>query len=85
MVPQKASGRGSRVEGRGSGVGSGRGSYTTLQLVNIGVATFFFFKPGLKLDEKSIENGLEGQKCSVGCLLWGGYHHPNSITMVTIL
>ena len=70
MVPQKASGR----------VGSGVGSYTTLQLVNIGigVATFFFFlKPGVKLDEKSIENGLEGQKFLVVCLIWGGCHHPN--------
>ena len=25
----------------------------------------FLFEPGLKLDEKSIENGLEGQKCLV--------------------
>ena len=32
-----------------------------------------FFEPGLKLDEKSIENGLEGQKCSVGCIL---FHFP---------
>ena len=32
---------------------------------------FFFFESGLKLDEKSIENGLEGQKCSVGGLFWG--------------
>ena len=43
----------------------------------IGVATFFFFffffEPGLKLDEKSIENGLEGQKCSVGGLFWGSF------------
>ena len=41
----------------------------------IGVATFFF-KSGLKLDEKSIENGLEGQKFLVVCLFWGGCHHP---------
>ena len=50
----------------------------------IGVATFFFFffffffcirvKIG---DEKSIENGLEGQKFLVVCLFWGGCHHPN--------
>ena len=45
------------------GVGVG-GSYTTLQ-------------PGVKLDEKSIENGLEGQKLLVVCLFWGGCHHPN--------
>ena len=43
----------------------------------IGVATFFFFfffflESGLKLDEKSIENGLEGQKFLVVCLSWGG-------------
>ena len=49
----------------------------------IGVATFFFlfffffFVSGLKLDEKSIENGLEGQKFLVVCLFWGGCHHPN--------
>ena len=47
----------------------------------IGVATFFFFfffffEPGLKLDEKSIENGLEGQKCSVGGLFWGWLPPP---------
>ena len=38
---------------------------------------FFFFEPGLKLDEKSIENGLEGQKFLVVCLFCGGCHHPN--------
>ena len=47
----------------------------------IGVATFFFFffffESGLKLDEKSIENGLEGQKFLVVFLFWGGCHHPN--------
>ena len=37
---------------------------------------FFFFEPGLKLDEKSIENGLEGQKCSVGGLFWGWLPPP---------
>ena len=58
-----------RVEGRGLWVG-GRGSglgvvYHTSTGQYIGVATFFFlFEPGvkLKLDKKSIENGLEGQK-----------------------
>ena len=40
---------------------------------------FFFFEPGVKLDEKSIENGLEGQKFLVVCLFWGGCHHPNII------
>ena len=29
------------------------------------------------MDEKSIENGLEGQKFLVVCLFWGGCHHPN--------
>ena len=38
---------------------------------------FFFFESGLKLDEKSIENSLEGQKFLVVCLFWGGCHHPN--------
>ena len=45
----------------------------------IGVATFFFFfflESGLKFDEKSIENGLEGQKCSVGGLFWGWLPPP---------
>ena len=46
----------------------------------IGVATFFFsfffLEPGLKLDEKSIENGLEGQKYSVGGLFWGWLPPP---------
>ena len=37
---------------------------------------FFLLEPGLKLDEKSIENGLEGQKCSVGCLFWGWLPPP---------
>ena len=37
----------------------------------------FFFGTGVKLDEKSIENGLEGQKFLVVCLFWGGCHHPN--------
>ena len=37
---------------------------------------FFFFESGLKLDEKSIENGLEGQKCSVGGLFWGWLPPP---------
>ena len=40
---------------------------------------FFFFEPGVKLDEKSIENGLEGQKFLVVCLFWGGCHHPNKV------
>ena len=31
----------------------------------------------VKLDKKSIENGLEGQKFLVVCLFWGGCHHPN--------
>ena len=47
------------------------------------VATFF--EPGSKLDEKSIENGLECQKCSVGRLFWGGYHRPNSEFHLLIL
>ena len=45
---------------------------------------FFFFVSGLKLDEKSIENGLEGQKFLVVCLFWGGCHHPNRGTGCTL-
>ena len=64
------------------GVG-GRGGvvYHTSTGQYLGVATFFFlffFEPGLKLDEKSIENGLESQKFLVVCLFWGGCHHPNN-------
>ena len=44
---------------------------------------FFFFESGLKLDEKSIENGLEGQKFLVVCLFWGGCHHPNDLDLKT--
>ena len=70
--------------GGGGGVGGRRGGgvvYHTSTGQYIGVATFFFFfflfEPGVKLDEKSIENGLEGQKFLVVCLFWGGCHHPN--------
>ena len=66
VVPQKASGRG-RVGGR---IPHFHWS------IYIGVATFFL-EPGVKLDEKSIENGLEVQKFLVVCLFWGGCHHPN--------
>ena len=37
----------------------------------IGVATFFFLEPGVKLDEKSIENGLEVQKFFWLCVFSG--------------
>ena len=79
VVPQKASGGGGGGRSRGGGgvVGGGGGSYTTLQLVNIWGWQLFFFESGLKLDENSIENGLEGQKFLVVCLFWGGCHHPN--------
>ena len=76
MVPQKASGEGV------VGGGGGRVVYHTSTGQYIGVATFFFFffffffVSGLKLDEKSIENGLEGQKCSVGGLFWGWLPPP---------
>ena len=67
---------GGRVIGGGGAV-----VYHTSTGQYIGVATFFFFffffESGLKLDEKSIENGLEGQKFLVVCLSWGGCHHPN--------
>ena len=71
------------VGGVGGGGGSGVGGvvYHTSTGQYIGVATFFFFfffffESGLKLDEKSIENGLEGQKCSVGGLFWGWLPPP---------
>ena len=67
-------GSGGRVGGVGGVV------YHTSTGQYIGVATFFFFffflESGLKLDEKSIENGLEGQKCSVGGLFWGWLPPP---------
>ena len=63
VVPQKA--------------GGGGVVYHTSTGQYIGVATFFL-ESGLKLDEKSIENGLEGHKFLVVCLFWGGCHHPNS-------
>ena len=69
----------------GGGVEGGGGSvYHTSTGQYIGVATFFFFffVSGLKLDEKSIENGLEGQKFLVVCLFWGGCHHPNILQQV---
>ena len=65
VVPQKASG--------GSGRG-GRIPHFNWSIYRGG--NFFFFEYGLKLDENSIENGLEGQKCSVGCLFWGWLPPP---------
>ena len=73
--PKSVGGGGGRRGGGGGGV-----VYHTSTGQYIGVATFFFFfffQPGVKLDEKSIENGLEGQKFLVVCLFWGGCHHPN--------
>ena len=63
MVPQKASGR--------VGWGGGGVVYHTSTGQYIGVATFFFFffKPGVKLGEESIENGLEVQKFLFVCFL----------------
>ena len=74
MVPQKASSQGGG--GRGGGWGVGGVVNHTLTGQYIGVATYFV-EPGVKLDEKSIENGLEVQKFLVVCLFWGGCHHPN--------
>ena len=62
------------VRQKALGVGGGGVSIPTGQY--IGVATFFFSESGLKLDEKSIENGLKGQKCSVRCLFWGWLPPP---------
>ena len=74
--PKSVGGGGGGRGGGGSGV-----VYHTSTGQYIGVATFFFFfffflEPGLKLDKKSIENGLEGQKCSVGGLFWGWLPPP---------
>ena len=72
--------------------GGGGVVYHTSTGQYIGVATFFFFfffffffESGLKLDEKSIENGLEGQKFLVVCLFWGGCHHPNNSLLLSLL
>ena len=68
------------VGGGGSGgVGGGRIPHFNWSIYRGGNFFFFFFsffESGLKLDEKSIENGLEGQKCSVGDLFWGWLPPP---------
>ena len=68
------------VGGVGGRRGSGRIPHSTGQY--IGVATFFSFfffnESGLKLDEKSIENGLEGQKFLVVCLFCWKRKYKNS-------
>ena len=74
MVPQKASGG---VGGEGRGGRIPHFNWSIYRGGNFFFFFFFFFVPGLKLDEKSIENGLEGQKFLVVCLFWGGCHHPN--------
>ena len=64
----------------GSGVGGGgripHFNWSIYRGGNFFFFFFFFFESGLKLDEKSIENGLEGQKCSVGGLFWGWLPPP---------
>ena len=58
--------------------GGGRIPHFNWSIYRGGNFFFFFFSVSrLKLDEKSIENGLEGQKFLVVCLFWGGCHHPN--------
>ena len=79
MVPQKASGGGGGGSGvGGGGRGGGRIPHFNWSIYRGGIFFFFFFffESGLKLDEKSIENGLEGQKCSVGGLFWGWLPPP---------
>ena len=82
MVPQKASGGGGGGwgGGGGGGMGGGRIPHFNWSIYRGGNFFFFFFffflEPGLKLDKKSIENGLEGQKCSVGGLFWGWLPPP---------
>ena len=75
--PPKSVGGGGR---RGGGGGGGRIPHFNWSIYrggNFFFFFFFFFETGLKLDEKSIEHGLEGQKFLVVCLFWGGCHHPN--------
>ena len=73
MVPQKASGgRGGRIPHFNWSIYRGGNFFFFFFFFFL-----FFFESGLKLDEKSIENGLEGQKFLVVCLFWGGCHHPN--------
>ena len=65
------------VGGGGGGSGGGRIPHFNWSIYRGGnFFFFFFFESGLKLDEKSIENGLEGQKCSVGGLFWGWLPPP---------
>ena len=59
---------------RGGGGGGGGVVYHTSCGQYIGVATFLFLA-GLKLDEKSIENGFEAEG-SLGCLFWGWLPPP---------
>ena len=82
VVPQKASGGegGHSRGGGGGGGGGGRIPHFNWSIYRGGnFFFFFFFVSGLKLDKKSIENGLEGQKFLVVCLFWGGCHHPNRL------
>ena len=62
--------------GGGEGGGGGRIPHFNWPIYRGWQLFFLFFESGLKLDEKSIENGLEGQKCSVGCLFWGWLPPP---------
>ena len=76
MVPQKASGGGGSGGRGGSGGSGGGGRIPHFNWSIYRGGNFFFFESGLKLDEKSIVNGLEGQKCSVGGLFWGWLPPP---------
>ena len=81
--PPKSVGGGGGVGVVGGGGGGGRIPHFNWSIYRGGNFFFFlFFESGLKLDEKSIENGLEGQKCSVRCLFWGGCHHPNYFIVI---
>ena len=69
-------------------VGSGRGSGVGGRIPHFNWSIYrggnFFYESEVKLDEKSIENGLEGQKFLVVCLSWGGCHHPNKYEFLFI-
>ena len=81
--PPKSVGGGSGVVGGGGG-GGGLGRIPHFNWSIYRGGNFFFYVSGLKLDEKSIENGLEGQKFLVVCLFWGGCHHPNTMFLYIV-
>ena len=68
MVPQN-----SKSVGWGSGGGGGRIPHFNWSVCRGDNFFFFFLEPGVKLDEKSIENGLEE---IFGCVSFLGWLPP---------